>query len=594
MRKKIKYKILFSFLLSSSLIISVLGIYSINTLFQINHTETLTIEKILFDDYDVMIKNEVESAISLVTFYYNSYQAGMMTEKEAQEAAKKAIKQLRYSNDGYFWIDSTNGDLIALPTAPEQEGTNRLALKDSYGTELIKEIIAAAKENNNEGYTNYIWTKPNAAKDKLFPKRVYSQLFQPWEWVVSTGNYIDDINRIVEARRAALNEKLKSEIEMTVIFVIAALLILGIVGLIVSKKIADPIIQLTRAFEKDENGRISIQQIKLTSRDEIGQLAHTLNEMVLQVNSFIKEAQTSAIGLTDNAKTLDSLAAHVEHNTQGTARKTADISRAMELVSSSSREMATSIEEIDYAISSITRMVEDGAVSTSEVSARAEQLKNDSIISKLKTEEIYHSAKANVEQAIAGVQKVEVMAQLLLEISNIADQTNLIALNAAIESARVGEAGRGFAVVSDEIRKLAENTAVTVKEIQTISDQFLDSVNNLVRNSRQVLYFIDEDVLESYDMIVKAGEKYSFDAQHINHIMLELSSTSEEISASTNEVTAKTTQVSEKIAESAESVEGIMQQTSDILDTLQGIKSSSTDNFETASNLKEYINKFRI
>lgn len=595
MGRKIKYKVLLSFLLTSSIFIALSGAYSIYNLMNLNVAETSAIKKILYDDYDRMIKNEVETAVYVAETYYDSFREGALTEKEAQEAAKKAIKKLRYNKDGYFWIDDTNGILIAHPILPEQEGNNRLNIKDPNGIELIKELIAAAKDNANQGYTNYMWEKPQASgANQLSPKRVYSQLFKPWSWVISTGNYVDDIDALVEAKRAELNANLQKGIIATAAFIVVSLISLGAVGLLLSKKIADPIVKLVKAFEKDANGQISMQEISVTSKDEIGLLANTLNEMAQQVKGFIKGAEQSTNGLTSSVQTLEELASKVERNTQETAAKTSDMNYMMEFVSVSSNDITKSIEEIDHAIASISKMAEDGALSSSEVSNRAKQLKDDSSYSKQKTMEIYNSTRTDIEQAIEGAQKVEEMVELLREINQIADQTNLLALNAAIESARVGEAGRGFAVVANEIRKLSEHAAVSVKDIQTISNDVRQSVDHLVDSTKQVLHFIDQDVLVNYEKIVNAGERYYTDAQHMNHIMIELSATSEEISASTNEVTTKTNQVSERIVESAASIETILGQTSTILDDVKGIKNNSAENFDTASSLKQYIGRFRI
>ena len=154
--KKIRYKILLTFLITSSLFIILTGGYNIINLIQLDKSEILTLHTTLFDDYDKMIKNEVETATSVLNTYYGLYKEGKLSEKEAQEEAKTAIKDLRYNKDGYFWIDDTNGILVAHPMQPEQEGKNRINIKDPNGVELIKKIISAAKDNKNSGYTDFM------------------------------------------------------------------------------------------------------------------------------------------------------------------------------------------------------------------------------------------------------------------------------------------------------------------------------------------------------------------------------------------------------------------------------------------------------
>lgn len=593
--RKIKYKILLAFLVTAFIFITASGVYNIYNLMQLNKAEVTATHKILSDDYDKMIKSEVETAVGVLNTYYNAFTNGSLSEKAAKEAARNAVKDLRYNKDGYFWIDDVNGVLIAHPITPEQEGQNRIDVKDPNGVELIKEVVAAARDHKNSGYTNFMWEKPeDAGKGKASPKRAYSQLFQPWNWVVSTGNYVDDIDKVIDAKHMEQSSHLRRDIILTVIFMIISFIALVIVGLMVSKKISDPIIKLVKAFEKDQNGQIHMEEIQIDSKDEIGILGKTMNEMASQVKSFINGARLSTDSLTGSVKALDALASKVESNTQETANKTFHISEVMEFVSGSSNEVSQAIEEIDEAIASISKIAEEGAISCKEVSDKAKKLKNDSNTSKERTEEVYNNTRVNVEQAIEEVKEVEEMVQLLLEIRQIAHQTNLLALNAAIESARAGEAGKGFTVVADEIRKLSENTSSTVKRIQDISDKVVGSVDHLVENTKQMLNFIDEEVLTNYDSIVQVGDQYYQDAQHINSIMLELSATSQEISASTNEVSNRTNEVSGKISQSADSIEKIMEQTSTILKDMIEIKDHSVANFETASSLKKYIDKFKI
>ena len=150
---KIKYKILFTLLITSSIIIILTGGYSVFNVIKLNNTEIVNTKKILFDDYDKMIKNEVETASHILNTYYDFYKEGKLTEIEAQEQAKNIIKKLRYSEDGYFWIDDINGILIAHPMVPDQEGTNRITIEDPNGIQLIQELINAAIDKLYVGKT---------------------------------------------------------------------------------------------------------------------------------------------------------------------------------------------------------------------------------------------------------------------------------------------------------------------------------------------------------------------------------------------------------------------------------------------------------
>lgn len=246
---------------------------------------------------------------------------------------------------------------------PEQEGTNRINTKDAKGIELIKEVINAARDNKNSGYTNFMWQKPqDVGSDKLSPKIAYSQLFKPWNWVVSTGNYVDNINLIVENKRLELNNNLKRNIITITIFVIVSLIVISIVSLILSKKISYPIIKLVKAFEKDDNGQISIKEIKLNSKDEIGLLANTLNEMVLQINGFINGVIKEANNVADSANTVELHTSLLNEQVDKVSLTTQEVSTDMEETAASTEEMNASVTEIMMAVESISTKAEEGVM----------------------------------------------------------------------------------------------------------------------------------------------------------------------------------------------------------------------------------------
>lgn len=170
----------------------------------------------MYTAYDNDIKHQVENAVTGVGYYYNLYKSGRMSELQAKEQAKEYVKALRYGKEGYFWIDRTDGILVGHPVlGPKgQEGNDRIDIEDPNGVKLIQEIIKAATEGKNDGYTNYMWEKlQNYEAGKLFPKRAYSKLFAEWDWVISTGNYVDDIDLEVEKYTAQVKNSIQTKLD---------------------------------------------------------------------------------------------------------------------------------------------------------------------------------------------------------------------------------------------------------------------------------------------------------------------------------------------------------------------------------------------
>ena len=172
----------------------------------------------LYTDYDNMIGVATELARSEVQSAYDMYRDGRLTEDEAKAEAIARVKKLRYGADGsgYFWIDDTDCRLIAHPFLENKEGTDRRDDRDPDGNYVIRNLIAAA--NDGSGYSNFMWEKPeDVGTGKLSPKRAYSLKFAPWNWVISTGNYVDNIDAYLAARsdesRAAMYEELLRDLK---------------------------------------------------------------------------------------------------------------------------------------------------------------------------------------------------------------------------------------------------------------------------------------------------------------------------------------------------------------------------------------------
>lgn len=148
------------------------------------------LEDEIFSSYDVNIKNQVENAKSVLNHFYNQFKDGKLSEEEAKKLAVETLRDVTYDLNGYFWIDTTEYELILLPPRPEQEGMNRRDLQDKYGTKMVKELVDGAKRKG-ETYLDYYFPRPG--ETEVSPKRGYVQLFEPWQWVIGTGNYVDDI-----------------------------------------------------------------------------------------------------------------------------------------------------------------------------------------------------------------------------------------------------------------------------------------------------------------------------------------------------------------------------------------------------------------
>lgn len=188
------------------------------------------------------------------------------------------------------------------------------------------------------------------------------------------------------------------------------------------------------------------------------------------------------------------------------------------------------------------------------------------------------------------MEKINVLSESILQITS---QTNLLALNAAIEAARAGEAGKGFSVVAEEIRKLAEDSKSTASEIKTINDVIINAVENLATTSKEILEFINTNVINDYEMIVKTGEQYSEDAIKINNITTDFSNISNKITISMNDVVKSIDDISASSTELAsgtnnitENMHIISNNSDNVVKTVKDVTTNTNRLIDTVSNFK--------
>ncbi len=527
----IQRKILLLCFSLSLITILCIAVFTTKTALDSNNYEVKQTKKLLYDKFDSNIKYQIENVASLLQTIYDMQKKGEYTKKEAKKKAADIVRQLRYGNGGYFWIDTYKGVNIVLPPKPEVEGTNRYNSVDLKSNFYMKDIIKAGLKGG--GYSNYWFPKPNSTKP--LPKRSYSLSFKPYKWVIGTGNYVDDIEKAISDKKQQLDTNLRFQIISIVVISLIMIILAIAASLYFARKISKPIVKTTdfmkRISEYDLRNSSEIQTVG-KFKDETGKMARAADTMRLGLVDMAEELKTASLQIANNSETLNDVINKLDALSSDASASTEQLSAGMQQTAASSQQISAFIETIKNSIGDITEKVSDGANQADKILDRANNLKQQSINSKNDTEKLYASVKEELKKAIEKAGSAKQINKLADAILGISEQTNLLALNAAIEAARAGESGKGFAVVADQIRKLAEQSAEAVSGIQVLIADTTSSVNSLLNNSEIMLKFIDEKILNDYNDMVKVGEKYDDDAQFVSNLMKVFAANSKQLNDS--------------------------------------------------------------
>lgn len=542
-------------------------------------------------DYDNNIKEQVQTAISVLNQVYSKYQKGEYTLEEAKTIGADLLRNMTYGDNNYFWADTYDGTNVVL-LGSKTEGTNRLSSVDKKGFEFIKAIIQTGKDGG--GFTDYWFPKANETEP--MPKRSYSQAFEPFSWVIGTGNYTDYIDAAIKQLSLQQEKKVKQTMLNDVIIISITVLFSLFCCFSIIKRINGSFRSISNHLGQLAKGdfRTPLPEGLQNRKDDFGLLSVDLESMKHSVGALLLSTKREADDIilsvakaNENMKTLNSNLLEISATTQ-------ELAAGMEETAASSEELNSASIEIEAAARNIAEKSQEGSMKVIEINKRAANTKetankSQQMISQISLE-ISSSLKAAVEQAKI-VEQIDILSHSIM---NITSQTNLLALNAAIEAARAGEAGKGFSVVADEIRNLAEQSKSMVEQIQGITSKVTEAVNDLSGSANSLLDFVSGDIRNSMDNFLLIANDYNDDSVYMDNIITDFSATAEELLASIHNVLLAVNQISLAASEGASG-------TSDIAAKVADVNNKSTDVVNLISTadtsgltLKKEIGNFNI
>ena len=547
----------------------------------------------LLQDVDTSLKNETQIVVSLLEKVYQQQQAGLLSEPEAKKLAADLVRDLRYDDGkGYFWIDTADGVNVVL-LGRDVEGKSRIDLVDPNGVHFIQEMLKNGQQTGG-GYTDLSFAKPGETTP--LPKRNYTTTFAPYQWVLGTGVWIDQIDALIAAQKEAIDADFYSSLRMTVLISVLIEALCIALAIFFSNKLATPIVHVTNRLATLAQGDFrhnAALETKISSTDEIGRMSQALDTLQHNVRQMMKQA-------IEAAEKITTAVAQLNESADQSATVSSQVAFSMSKVADSCNEQFAEMDRTKAQIGTLEQHMSafagnlsqtvDAVDGTNRAAAQGATRVNEAV---LQMQRIAESVSHSAEVITVLGEESDKIGTIVDAIAAIAEQTNLLALNAAIEAARAGENGRGFAVVAEEVRKLAEQSSTSADEITAL----ITSIQEKAQNAVEVMQEGASQAQGGTEAVDAAGRTFKEIASMVEHVASESSamgSRVHELEQSTHSIrdsAESMNKMSRSVAAESQTVSAATQEQTAAVQQIAGASRSLN---EMSQAMHAAISKFKV
>ncbi len=519
---------------------------------------------------DLMMEKEQELArlVDTVTSIANNYaaleQKGELSKEEAQKRAMETIAMMRYNGSDYFFILDTNGHMIMHPFNADLVGQDVSGVKDINGVYTTREFVKIAREKG-AGALQYVWPKPG--ETNATPKMSYAKMFSAWNWVFVSGAYIDDLNAIY-----------KANIQRVILTATLIALVIMLISIITAFSITRPLGKAVATTRKLAEGNVDLDIPNTHRRDEIGALGRALiifrdgakQRVALEKETALHKKQSEAEQRRLMLEMADKFDQSVSQIIKTVAKAANGFGLQTEQLAVRAHENSERVQSISEAMAVSSKNVQTVAGASEEMSTSISEIAGQID----ESNQCSRTAVAEVQKAthvIASLsQSSKAIGQIVGLIKDIAEQTNLLALNATIEAARAGEAGRGFAVVASEVKDLASQTGKATEEI---ADQ-INTIQNTISEAVVAIDHVDNTI------------------DQLSRISSTIASAVEQQGAASQEISSSISTAAENSHEVTENAEALNELSHQNDEAAEFMSRSASDLETQVSNLSEQVDAF--
>ncbi|RRV10231.1 methyl-accepting chemotaxis protein [Pseudomonas sp. v388] len=507
-----------------------------------------------------VLENYVQVAYTAIKGLHDASATGDMA---ARDQAIELLKPMKYGEDGYFFGYDTKGVRTFRGDSPAGVGKSFWDTRDPDGSYHYQTFVEVAK--NGKHYVDYMAPKPGDEAVQV-PKLGYTLYLDKWDMVLGSAINMDDIDATMALEQQAVASRTRAILLSVFAVTVVLLLITAVAGVLTANGIVRPLRVLKTNLDDIAAGDGDLtHRLKVTSRDELGDLATSFNRFVDKIHSMVRQV----------AHMTTELGGLVEQATQQTLRS----EQAMQRQRDETDQVATAIHEMSAAAQEVALSAQRAAEAAAETDQQGQAARKVVASNITGMDSLVSDIRRSGTSLDSLQQDVRSIVSVLDVIRSIAEQTNLLALNAAIEAARAGEAGRGFAVVADEVRALASRTQQSTQEIQGMISRLETGTHASVEAMRRST--------EAGEGANQQTNKVGVSLDSISELIGTINAMNAQIASAAEEQTSVSEEINRSVTQIATAVENLADETEQSARTMRDVST-------LGGNLSALVGQFKI